>query len=114
MPRGHMERIERQLSQCDILLRKLVLDFDLNKLDQILAREGISSDVPPSPMPPPNSNYPTPSPIYSMSVIPMHENRSFPLREVGPGGSSPSAQGGHYPYNHQTGYYPMGSSPLVA
>ena len=119
MPRGHMERIERQLFQCETLLRKYISDFDLNKLDQILAREGISLDVPPSPMAPPNPGYPNPSSIYPMSVMHMPDNRSFPLREVGPGASSPtlppSAQGARYPYNHQAGYYPpMDGSPVVA
>jgi hypothetical protein len=110
MPRGHLERLERQLAQCDTLLRRFISDFDINKLDQILAREGIPADVPPSPMAPPNPSYPTPSPIYPMSVMHMPDNRSFPLREVGPGGSSsptlpPSAQGGRYPYDHQVKYY---------
>ena len=119
MPRGHMERLERQLSQCDTLLRKYIPDFDIHNIDQILAREGISSDLPPSPMAPPNSSYPTPSPIYPMSGMQLPDNR-FPLREVGPGGSSPtlppSAQGGRYPpYNHKANYYPsMDGSPVVA
>lgn len=118
MPRGHMERLERQLSQCETLLRKYIQDFDLNKIDQILAREGLSSDVPLSPMAPPSSSYPTPSPIYSMPGMQMPDNR-FPLREVGPGGSSPtltpSTQGGRYPYSHQANYYPpMEGSPMVA
>jgi hypothetical protein len=119
MPRGHMERLERQLSQCETLLRKYIPDFDFNKLDQILTREGLSSDVPPPSMAPPNSSYPPPSPIYPMSVMHAPDNRSFPLREVGPGGSSPtlppSAQGGRYPYSHQANYYPpMDGSPVVA
>jgi len=119
MPRGHMERLERQLSQCEILLRKYIPDFEFSKLDQILAREGISLDVPPSPMAPPSSGYPPPSPIYPMSVVHVPDNRSYPLREVGPVGTSqhgaPSAQSARYPYGHQGNYYPpMDGSPVVA
>jgi hypothetical protein len=112
-----MERLERQLSQCEGLLRKYIPDFDLNKLEQIFTREGLSLDVPPPSMIPPNSSYPPPSPIYPMMHV--SDNRSFPLREVGPGSSSPtlptSAQGGRYPYSHQANYYPpMEGSPVVA
>lgn len=119
MPRGHMERLERQLSQCEALLRKYIPDFELNKVEQIFAREGLSLDVPPPSMVPPNSGYPPPSPIYPMSAMHAPDNRSFPLREVGPGSSSPtlptSAQGGRYPYNHQANYYPpIEGSPVVA
>lgn len=113
-----MERLERQLSQSETLLRKYIPDFDINKIEQILAREGISSDVPLSPMAPPSSSYPTPSTIYPMSGMQMPDNR-FPLREVGPGGSSPtlpsSAHAGRYSYSNQANYYsPMDGSPVVA
>lgn len=119
MPRGHMERLEGKLSQCEALIRKFLPDFELNKLDQFLNREGLSSDVPPPSIPPPNSSYPPPSPIYPMSVMNVPDNRSFPLREVGPGASSPtlppSVQGGRYQYGHQANYYPpMEGSPMVA
>jgi len=118
MPRGHMERLERQLSQCEGLLRKYIPDFELNKLEQIFTREGLSSDLPTPSMVPPNSSYPPPSPIYPMSVMHVPDNRSFPLREVGPGSSSPTlpttAQSGRYPYSHQANYYPPGDSPMVA
>ncbi|KZT73483.1 hypothetical protein DAEQUDRAFT_721541 [Daedalea quercina L-15889] len=40
-PRGHTERIERQLLQCDALLKRHVPDFHLDNLDDICAREGI-------------------------------------------------------------------------
>lgn len=119
MPRGHMERLESKLSQCEALIRKFIPDFELNKLEQFLNREGLSSDAPPPSMVPPNSGYPPPSPVYPMSVMHVPENRSFPLREVGPGASSPtlphSAQGARYPYSHQANYYPpMEGSPVVA
>ncbi|OBZ78119.1 Regulatory protein CAT8 [Grifola frondosa] len=44
-PRGHTERIERQLLQCDALLKRRIPGFDLNNLDDILAREGIQLDI---------------------------------------------------------------------
>ena len=102
-----MERLERQLSQSETLLRKYIPDFDITKIDQILAREGVTSETPPSPMAPPSSSYPTPSSIYPMSVM-----------QVGPGGSSPtlppSAQGRGYPYSNQPNYYPpMDGNPVV-
>ncbi|TFY62180.1 hypothetical protein EVJ58_g4017, partial [Rhodofomes roseus] len=41
-PRGHTERIERQLLQCDALLKRHNPDFTLENLDDICAREGIN------------------------------------------------------------------------
>ncbi|RPD61002.1 hypothetical protein L226DRAFT_486060 [Lentinus tigrinus ALCF2SS1-7] len=43
-PRGHTERIERQLMQCEALLKRQNPLFDLNDLDAICAREGIEVD----------------------------------------------------------------------
>src|SRR5271154_6488180 len=40
-PRGHADRIERQLAQCEALLKHHHQGFDLNNLDEILAREGL-------------------------------------------------------------------------
>ncbi|KAI5121227.1 hypothetical protein M0805_007235 [Coniferiporia weirii] len=40
-PRGHVEKIERQLIQCQALLRRHIPGFSLDDLDSILAREGI-------------------------------------------------------------------------
>ncbi|KAI0749850.1 fungal-specific transcription factor domain-containing protein [Daedaleopsis nitida] len=44
-PRGHTERLERQLLQCEALLKRHYPLFDLNDLDNILAREGIELDT---------------------------------------------------------------------
>ncbi|GBE88483.1 hypothetical protein SCP_1302990 [Sparassis crispa] len=43
-PRGHTERIERQLLQCDALLKRRIPDFNLDSLDDICSREGIEVD----------------------------------------------------------------------
>ncbi|GLB40586.1 putative fungal specific transcription factor [Lyophyllum shimeji] len=40
-PRGHTERIELQVAQCEALLKRHIPGFELVKLDEILAREGI-------------------------------------------------------------------------
>ncbi|TFK50055.1 hypothetical protein OE88DRAFT_1726606 [Heliocybe sulcata] len=40
-PRGHTERIERQLALCDALLKRRMPGFDLSNLEEICAREGI-------------------------------------------------------------------------
>lgn len=46
-PRGHVEKIERQLMQCSALLSIRIPGFSLDDLDKILAREGIEIDLPP-------------------------------------------------------------------
>lgn len=72
--RGHTERIERQLTGCTELLKRHIQGFDLNNLDEFLAREGI--ELPPldGPQPPPPFNFQgTPGP----------GNRGFPLRSEG-------------------------------
>ncbi|KAI0048973.1 hypothetical protein FA95DRAFT_1490113 [Auriscalpium vulgare] len=43
-PRGHTERLERQISQCDALLKRHIPGFNMDDLDEILAREGIDID----------------------------------------------------------------------
>ncbi|KAI0059169.1 hypothetical protein BV25DRAFT_1146977 [Artomyces pyxidatus] len=43
-PRGHTERLERQIAQCDALLKRHVPGFNIDDLDEILAREGIDID----------------------------------------------------------------------
>jgi len=43
-PRGHAERIERQLLQTVALLKRHIPGFDLNNLDEICAREGLEID----------------------------------------------------------------------
>ncbi|TFY76485.1 hypothetical protein EWM64_g7527 [Hericium alpestre] len=74
-PRGHTERLERQLAQCDALLKRHIPGFDMNNLDEICAREGIEVDAAaanqlspafqfqaPTPGPPPPKGFPFPPP----------------------------------------------------
>ncbi|KAK6984575.1 Zn(2)-C6 fungal-type domain-containing protein [Favolaschia claudopus] len=42
-PRGHLENIEVQLAQCQLLLQRCIPGFNLNDLDIILAHEGIGA-----------------------------------------------------------------------
>lgn len=98
-PRGHVEKLERQILQCQALLRRHYPGFTVDDLDNILAREGIEieqsseevaeafqfangnggsrpyprQDMPP-PMPPKGYPYPPPPhmihPGYPMGVPP--------------------------------------------
>src|SRR5277367_3468898 len=43
-PRGHTERIEQQLAQCEALLKNHIQGFDLKNLDEFLVREGIDAN----------------------------------------------------------------------
>ncbi|KAJ7274542.1 fungal-specific transcription factor domain-containing protein [Mycena haematopus] len=65
-PRGHLEHVEIQLAQCQLLLKRHIPNFDLNDLDAILAREGIDAQPPPgSYIPyPPQYQAPYPSVVY--------------------------------------------------
>lgn len=45
-PRGHTERVEQQVAQCEALLKRHYPGFDLDKLEEILAREGIDVPIP--------------------------------------------------------------------
>ncbi|THH26993.1 hypothetical protein EUX98_g7198 [Antrodiella citrinella] len=84
--RGHTERIERHLAGCVALLKRHIPTFDLDQLEDILAREGIEVD-----QPLPDSNYAYQGPPAG------HNGRGFPLRSEGaplPDGSPPRP----YPY----------------
>ncbi|TFK40059.1 fungal-specific transcription factor domain-containing protein [Crucibulum laeve] len=54
-PRGHTERIELKLAQCEALLKRHYPNFTLDGLDDILAREGI--DVSAISPPPPTATF---------------------------------------------------------
>ncbi len=45
-PRGHVDKIERQLAQCEALLKRHITGFNLDELDTIVAREGVEVDYP--------------------------------------------------------------------
>ncbi|KAG5646106.1 hypothetical protein DXG03_004345 [Asterophora parasitica] len=61
-PRGHTERIEHQVAQCEALLKRHIPGFELDKLDEICAREGIDvAAVNPPQLTPTFQFQPTPS-----------------------------------------------------
>ncbi|KAJ7475675.1 fungal-specific transcription factor domain-containing protein [Mycena latifolia] len=70
-PRGHTERVELQLGQCQLLLKRHIPNFDLADLEAILAREGID------PQPPQVSPfaYGTSSPGYN---VPAYQPSTYP------------------------------------
>ncbi|KAJ7284836.1 hypothetical protein C8J57DRAFT_1709180 [Mycena rebaudengoi] len=76
-PRGHLDRVEIQLAQCQLLLKRQNPAFDLADLDTILAREGIE----PGPSHPANnggysfapySQDPKQMPVYGPPGVPVH------------------------------------------
>jgi len=85
-PRGHTERIEHQLAQCEALLKRHIPGFDLNNLDDILAREGIDITVV-------NPQQATPAFQFAQPTT------SRPFRpDGGLAAPLPGAQGPKYPY----------------
>ncbi|KAI0648883.1 fungal-specific transcription factor domain-containing protein [Trametes meyenii] len=89
-PRGHTERIERQLLQCEALLRRHYAGFQLDDLESVLAREGIELD--------PNDGMVSAAFQFAPNSPQSGPNRGFPLRTEGhpppPMGDSPR---GYYP-----------------
>lgn len=82
-PRGHTDRLERQLAQCEALLKAHINGFDINNLDDICANEGLNFE-------------PDPSAGNAYPPLPFPTARPYPLspRE---GEGSPEAKNG-YPY----------------
>ncbi|KAF5381986.1 hypothetical protein D9615_004227 [Tricholomella constricta] len=74
-PRGHTERIEHQVAQCEALLKRHIPGFDLEKLDEILAREGIDVAA---------VNHPQLTPTFQFQPAPTSFARTVP-----PGGQQP-------------------------
>lgn len=91
-PRGHTERIERQLLQCDALLKRHYPGFTLESLDEICHREGIEVDV--------NEQTLTSTFQFAQNPPSGSSTRPFSLRsevpQPPPGGSPPRP----YPYGH--------------
>ncbi|KAL4242763.1 hypothetical protein ABKN59_011877 [Abortiporus biennis] len=82
--RDHRERLERQLAGCIALLKRRMPDFDINALDDILAREGVEPEG--AEANPGMYQYPpTPTP------------RGFPLRSEGPQPGDGSSPRHYYP-----------------
>ncbi|KZT41259.1 hypothetical protein SISSUDRAFT_1043099 [Sistotremastrum suecicum HHB10207 ss-3] len=113
-PRGHTEKIERQLAQCEALLKRRIEGFDLNNLEEICAAEGIDADPshlmhqfgfapaggpmagpPMSPSDPKGYPYPPP---------PGYGSLPFPLPHLGPYGMPPN--GPPYPPHMPPGFMP--------
>lgn len=111
-PRGYTERIELQLLQCDALLKRNIPGFELNNLDEILAREGIditqspphvsaafqfqtASTRPPHPPPgaQPPKGYPYPPPQHMVPgyphPMPMFPGAPYPPHMMQPGPYNP-------------------------
>ncbi|KAJ6607367.1 fungal-specific transcription factor domain-containing protein [Mycena sp. CBHHK59/15] len=90
-PRGHLERVEVQLAQCQLLLKRQNPAFDLADLDAILAREGIE----PGPAHPAQAPYPfqsftadgKPYPMYAapgpISAFPQVVYHTYPVPPPG-------------------------------
>ncbi|KAJ7178619.1 fungal-specific transcription factor domain-containing protein [Mycena crocata] len=78
-PRGHLERVELQLNQCQLLLKRHIPNFELGDLEAILVREGIDphAQVPAYPYQPyvhaPSSFQPTYPPV------PYNGQPAFPM-----------------------------------
>ncbi|KAJ7158908.1 fungal-specific transcription factor domain-containing protein [Mycena filopes] len=111
-PRGHVERIENQLAQCQLLLKRHIPGFDLANLDEILTREGIDPTPPQGPGPylpympqyqhpayptalyqnPPGfpPRLPPPPPGYAAHLHPSFQN-PYPSQAPPPGPSGPPA-----------------------
>ncbi|EJD06683.1 uncharacterized protein FOMMEDRAFT_131550 [Fomitiporia mediterranea MF3/22] len=96
-PRGHVEKIERQLLQCQALLRRHIPGFSLENIENILIHEGI--EVEPS-----SEDYTEAFQLHSANGVhrPYHE------------GPPPPMSGKAYPYpppHIMHGYPPMGMAP---
>ncbi|KAJ7903698.1 fungal-specific transcription factor domain-containing protein [Mycena olivaceomarginata] len=79
-PRGHLERIELQLAQCQLLLKRHIPGFELNDLDATLTREGIEAQ--PGSYGPYPTQYPTPYP-------PVVYQHGYPIPPAPPGAFNP-------------------------
>ncbi|TFY56393.1 hypothetical protein EVG20_g8937, partial [Dentipellis fragilis] len=129
-PRGHTERLERQLVQCDALLKRHIPGFDLNNIDEILAREGIEIDPanstlthafqfhPQTPGPPPPKGYPFPPPGQHM-MPPGYPHPMPPYYGGPPGGPYPppphmQMPGPPGPYMHPFQHPPPPPPPPMA
>ena len=66
-PRGHTEKIERQLAQCEALLKRRLEGFHLDNLEEFMIRDGLDPDVTP-PAPPGFVPYSHPGPGGFVSI----------------------------------------------
>ncbi|KAF8659061.1 hypothetical protein AX16_001933 [Volvariella volvacea WC 439] len=140
-PRGHTERIELQLAQCEALLKLRIPDFELDKLEEILTREGIDVTTlsPHAPTPafqfepqpttsrpfrtdssaqPPNGPLKGYMPIYPPPPQPMLPHPPYPhmIPYGAPGPYQLPMQGpppGHYPPIHHPFQQPPPGAPYT-
>ncbi|KAJ7650432.1 hypothetical protein FB45DRAFT_887935 [Roridomyces roridus] len=73
-PRGHLERVELQLAQCQLLLKRHIPSFDVTELDAILAREGIDVQAAQPAYPP----FQYPLPAYPPNYPPVVYQSGYP------------------------------------
>ncbi|KAJ7931375.1 fungal-specific transcription factor domain-containing protein [Mycena leptocephala] len=103
-PRGHLERVEIQLAQCQLLLKRHIPGFDLIDLDATLAREGIDAQVQ---TPTGNAPYIPYMHQYQPSYLPVVYQHGYPMPPPPPG----------FPTNHpafQNPYPIHGPPPMQA
>lgn len=97
-PRGHVEKIERQLLQCQALLRRRIPGFSLDNIESILAQEGIEVE-------PTNEEYAETFHLQATNGAPRPFNDNMP----------PPMSGKAYPYPPphmmHPGYPPMSMPP---
>ncbi|KAJ6544843.1 fungal-specific transcription factor domain-containing protein [Mycena vulgaris] len=106
-PRGHLERIELQLAQCQLLLKRHIPTFDLADMESILAREGLD------PQPPIGPAFPSPS--YQPYIPPYQPN--YPPAVYQHGYPMPPPPPGYNPHIHpafQQPYPPNNAAPPTA
>ncbi|KAF9256359.1 hypothetical protein L218DRAFT_911416 [Marasmius fiardii PR-910] len=124
-PRGHTERLEALIAQCDVLLKRHIPNFSLDRIEEILAHEGIdinaislnsietvlqyqpdpsrpfrSDPAPPPPPPPPH--------IYPPGIIPPPPG--YPIIHPPPPGY-PYPIPGHPAYNPHLHPFPPPPPP---
>ncbi|CAK5268770.1 unnamed protein product [Mycena citricolor] len=92
-PRGHVERIEHQLAQCEALLKRHIPSFELHELDNILAREGIDLHLGSPHGYGYSGGFPPPGPMYQYPMPP-------PIVYAQPGYHAPPPFSGQPPYTH--------------
>ncbi|KAG5637422.1 hypothetical protein H0H81_004629 [Sphagnurus paluster] len=91
-PRGHTERLEHQVAQCEALLKRHIPGFELDKLDEILAREGIDvAAINPPPL----------TPTFQFQQTPPSFSRPGPPGAQQP--MPPPQPGMYYPPPHMMG-----------
>ncbi|KAJ7494589.1 fungal-specific transcription factor domain-containing protein [Mycena galericulata] len=110
-PRGHLERVELQLAQCALILKRHIPTFELGDLEAIMAREGID------PQPPAQTQgfafQPYMGPAYPANYPPVVYQHGYPMPPPPPGYNPhihPAFQQ-PYPTNHGPPPNPAAAAP---